>query len=401
MLAIKNNLMADNAARHLGRSYEALAKSTERLSSGLRINSAKDDAAGLAVRELIRADVAVLKQGSRNARDAVSMLQTAEGAMGVIDNILIRMKELAEQAATDSYSNEQRSIINAEYVQLSLEIDRIASSTAFNSIKLLDSTDTYKIHLGTTDTIDIAAQKMDSTTLGVKVSTGTKETWDNKRGVARADDEFLAATDITADTADTFTFHFGADADTVVDIDAFDASGVSLNGLVNAINTQWAADGNSGYVAYAQFDTASQQYRLRLENPTAGAGALTITNTNNPAPLAAAQFTRAVEGTDGTALTLTTTAGATAALAALTLAINNKDAYRAKLGYLMNRLESATSVIDIQAENLLNAESRISDVDVATEMAAMTRNQVLSQAGISMLGQANSMPQMALQLLRG
>ncbi|NLW86718.1 MAG: flagellin [Planctomycetes bacterium] len=401
MLAIKNNLMADNAARHLGRSYEALAKSTERLSSGLRINSAKDDAAGLAVRELIRADVAVLKQGSRNARDAVSMLQTAEGAMGVIDNILIRMKELAEQAATDSYSNEQRSIINAEYVQLSLEIDRIASSTAFNSIKLLDSTDTYKIHLGTTDTIDIAAQKMDSTTLGVKVSTGTKETWDNKRGVARADDEFLAATDITADTADTFTFHFGADADVVVDIGAFDASGVSLNGLVNAINTQWAADGNSGYVAYAQFDTASQQYRLRLENPTAGAGALTITNTNNPAPLAAAQFTRAVEGTDGTALTLTTTAGATAALAALTLAINNKDAYRAKLGYLMNRLESATSVIDIQAENLLNAESRISDVDVATEMAAMTRNQVLSQAGISMLGQANSMPQMALQLLRG
>ena len=96
MLAIKNNLMADNAARHLGRSYDVLATSVERLSSGLRINSAKDDAAGLAVRELIRADVATLQQGSRNAQDAISMLQTSEGAMGVIDELLVRMKELAE-----------------------------------------------------------------------------------------------------------------------------------------------------------------------------------------------------------------------------------------------------------------------------------------------------------------
>ncbi|HRT24417.1 MAG TPA: flagellin, partial [Anaerohalosphaeraceae bacterium] len=95
MLAIKNNLMAESAARHLGRSYDALAKSVERLSSGLRINSAKDDAAGLAVRELMRADIAVIKQGSRNAMDAISMLQTMEGAMGSIDAVLIRMKELA------------------------------------------------------------------------------------------------------------------------------------------------------------------------------------------------------------------------------------------------------------------------------------------------------------------
>ncbi|MHC4326449.1 MAG: flagellin N-terminal helical domain-containing protein, partial [Planctomycetota bacterium] len=110
MLAIKNNIMAENAARHLGASYDALAKSVERLSSGLRINSAKDDAAGLAVRELMRADIAVLQQGARNTQDAISMLQTMEGALAVVDSALIRMKELAEQAATGSYSDAQRII---------------------------------------------------------------------------------------------------------------------------------------------------------------------------------------------------------------------------------------------------------------------------------------------------
>ena len=126
MLAIKNNLMAANAARHLGMSYSALSKSVERLSSGLRINSAKDDAAGLAVRELMRADVAVIKQGSRNAQDGISMLQTMEGALSTIDDILIRMQALAEQASTGSYSSAQRYIMHQEFDELRQEIDRIA-----------------------------------------------------------------------------------------------------------------------------------------------------------------------------------------------------------------------------------------------------------------------------------
>ncbi|GAG45193.1 unnamed protein product, partial [marine sediment metagenome] len=108
MLAIKNNIMAANAARQLGQSYDALAKSVERLSSGLRIISAKDDAAGLAVRELMRAEIGVLEQGARNAQDAISMIQTFEGAMAVQDEILVRMKQLAEQAATESYSTKGR-----------------------------------------------------------------------------------------------------------------------------------------------------------------------------------------------------------------------------------------------------------------------------------------------------
>ncbi|MBE0534107.1 MAG: flagellin [Phycisphaerae bacterium] len=272
MLAIKNNLMADNAARHVSSSYDALARSVERLSSGLRINGAKDDAAGLAVRELMRADIAVIKQGSRNANDGISMLQTMEGAMAAIDDALIRMKELAEQAATGSYSPSQRTIMDAEFQQMLTEITRVAVDTKFNSIHLLDS----------------------------------------------------------ASSSNRSTIHFGLGSS--IDIESVDVRASAL-GIASS----------------------------SLLTPTL----------------------------------------ATAAMDQLTTAITRKDSARASFGYMMNRLESTSKVLDIQAENLMASESRISDIDVATEMAALTRNQVLSQAGVAMLSQANAMPQMALTLLRG
>ena len=276
MLAIKNNLMAENAARHLGRAYDALATSVERLSSGQRINSAKDDAAGLAVRELMRADMAVIRQGSRNAGDAISMLQTFEGALAAVDEALIRMKELAEQAATGSYSAAQRNIMNAEFLEMISEISRIATTTSFNNVTMLDSaTGTNTIHFGENSSITVSSVDVQAASL-------------------------------------------------------FNSAGLLVNGIA---------------------------------------------------------------GADGTR--------AIAALSIVTSAIETKDSARASFGYKMNRIESTASVLNIQAENLLSAESRISDVDVATEMATLTRNQVLAQAGISMLAQANTMPQMALALLRG
>ena len=269
MLAIKNNLMAVNAARYLGQSYDALAKSVERLSSGLRINSARDDAAGMAVRELIRADVAVLQQGSRNAQDGISLLQTMEGAVGTIDQLLVRMKQLAEQASTGSYSSAQRVIMDNEFDQMANEIERIATATDFNGIKMLDNSATKSIHFGdANDKIDIIGSKL------------TK-------------------------------------------------AGLSID-----------------------------------------------------------------------ALNITTVDSAKAALASIDTAISTSTSAAAKFGYNMNRLESTRQVLDIQSENLMASESRISDVDVATEMAAMTRNQVLAQAGTAMLAQANTIPQMALTLLR-
>jgi flagellin len=272
MLAIKNNLMAVNAARHLGQNYDALSRSVERLASGLRINSAKDDAAGLAVRELMRADIAVLNQGARNAQDGISMLQSMEGAMATIDDALVRMQQLAEQAATGSYSSAQRTIMENEFVEMRQEIDRISGATTFNGINMLNNSASVSIHFG-------------------------KLTTDN----------------------------------------------ISITG----------------------------------SNITSASGGLNITG-----------------------LTIADVASAKNALVTLDSAISTKDTTRAKFGYKMNRLEGTISVLNIQAENLQAAESRVSDVDVATEMAEMTRNQVLAQAGISMLAQANAMPQMALTLLR-
>ncbi len=137
-LVINHNMMAMTSARNLNTAYSNLSTSVQRLSTGLRINSAADDAAGLAIREGMRAEIASLNQGIRNAQDGISMIQTAEGAMAVIDEKLIRMKELAEQAATGTYTNEQRLIIHSEFAAMAAEIDRIANATDFNGVKLLN-----------------------------------------------------------------------------------------------------------------------------------------------------------------------------------------------------------------------------------------------------------------------
>jgi flagellin len=271
MLTIKNNIMAVNAARHLGVSYDALAKSVERLSSGLRINSSKDDAAGLAVRELMRADIALLQQCSRNALDGISMLQTMEGAMGTIDESLVRMKQLAEQAATGSYSNDQRKLMDAEFAEMAAEINRIAGATAFNGNTLLNS------------------------------------------------------------AGASITIKFGS--------------------------------ASTDYVAITGCDMTSSDLSL-------------------------------------TSASIATASAAQSALSTLADAITTKDEARAMYGYKMNRLESSISVINNHVENLMAAESRISDVDVSTEMATLTSTQVLAQAGVAMLAQANTVPQMALNLLR-
>ncbi len=162
-LVINNNTVANATARHLNDAYSALSSSTEKMSSGLRINSAADDAAGLAVRELMRSDIATLQQGVRNANDGISMIQTADGALGVVDEKLIRMKELAEQAATGTYTSDQRALIDQEYQAMASEITRIASATDFNGIHLLNGNvsgdNAVTIHFGTGN--DSAEDKYD------------------------------------------------------------------------------------------------------------------------------------------------------------------------------------------------------------------------------------------------
>jgi len=405
MLSIKNNLMAANAARHLGTSYNSLATSVERLSSGLRINSAKDDAAGLAVRELIRGDVAQLNQAARNASDAVSMLQTAEGAMAVIDELLVRMKELAEQASTGSYSAAQIGIMNNEYIQLGAEITRIADSTTFNGTSLLNNTTALSFHLGSASiSFTPADVRAGATGLAVDATADSTSTALHGRYYATTVDSiYVPAADITNGGEEDIQFEFGTDSNVAVNLGDVEGTGITLAALIVRLNDaaiagDWSASDPA--FAKAEYDSDYGAYRLRVTALTAGAG---NDITMNAGVTMLDKFDNVDDfsvtngAADGGSVSLVTDAAG--ALAAVSLAITTKDTYRAKLGYYMNRLEAANSILNIQAENLGAAESRISDVDVATEMANMTRNQVLAQAGISMLAQANSMPQMALKLL--
>jgi flagellin len=295
-LVINHNLMAMNSSRNLSNSYNSLSTSTSRLSSGLRINSAADDAAGLAIRELMRSDISTINQGTRNANDAISLIQTADGALGVIDEKLIRMKELAEQAATGTYTSDQRIIINSEYQAMASEISRIANATDFNGIYLLNG--------------NLSGTDHDGTGL-------------NSTGALR--------------------IHFGT--------------------------------GN---------DSAEDYYDIQIGEATASALGLGM----GAGPTAKGRA-------------ISTQAMAQAALDALNAAIVSKDNIRANLGALQNRLEATVSNLNIQAENLQAAESRVSDVDVASEMTEFTRQQIKTQSAVAMLAQANSLPQMAMQLIQG
>jgi len=441
MLAIKNNLMAATAARQLGINYDALARSVERLSSGLRINSARDDAAGLAVRELMRADIAVLQQGARNAQDGISLLQTMEGAMQTIDDALVRMKQLAQQAVTGTYSDAQRIIMNSEFAEMAEEIERIATATKFNDTTYLDNTDSVIIQVGdSANTIIVDGVDMTQAGLGIETGTGL---WSAMTSI-NADGDGEGAYATTTETALTLD-----DTTLTIDIDFTDADGLdqeqiqvsfafatsptySLEDIRDAINlvsnnptTQYDENGRFlGYSAASIVETAAGTFRLKLSARDSDIDGMTVALSSSATTISG------IFGTDETADTLMeneifqkwdattsdwiddtagiadtgvnilTTDAANTAMTAMTAAIIIKDTARAAFGYKMNRLEYTVAVTDIQSENMMAAESRISDVDVATEMAAMTRSQVLTQAGVAMLAQANLMPQMALQLLR-
>lgn len=271
MISIKTNSASLMAQRHLGGTNKALQSNIARLSSGFRINSAADDAAGLAVSEEMTTDIRSLNQAERNAQDAISLMQTAEAAMGESHGILQRMRELTVQANSAGISDDQRGYLDQEYQALVLELDDIAADTQYNGNALLDGAfnGTFQVGIESTDNIIV--------TLG---------------------QDFTSA------------------------------------GLLGA------AAGNIGTQATAQ-----------------------------------------------------------AEMALVDTGIQNASAARASVGALINRMDVKTENLSVYRENLSNARSRVKDVDVASEMADLTKNQILSQAGTAMLAQANSLPQSALALL--
>jgi len=576
-LVVNHNLMAMNAARNLSTIYGRLSKSTQRLSSGLRVNSAADDAAGLAIRELMRADIQVINQGIRNAADAISMIQTAEGAMNVIDEKLVRMKELAEQAATGTYTTAQREIMDSEYQAMAREIDRIANATEFNGVKLLDGTlhtfhegSGMKIHFGTGNSaaedyyfIDMGDMRATEAT-GLRVgNSDPREYWrttyldaptatsylgESARGATTTSDgvfgiQYSTALDSSNNPVWQMYGYVPVDANrdsvtSLVDkinngaqargyfnfrsmtsaeleaarltingqVIAFSSVGTSLdyngptaistigiNGLndnMTSVALQTAALMNSNYAstgvfgavdgstlwiystefgevgndiqivsnttaiarsaptlrdggtkvltADAWWDEENQQFELQISmdrggdhqqmrlfsltslngagdviDSTATVGYLGTLTTNFsgtgfinnfPGTDEDDEWVEAQNGsgnTDWDGADIRTQSAAQLALGALEDAITRKDIRRAELGAFANRLENTITNLQIQAENLQAAESRISDVDVAIEMTEFTRNNILAQAATAMLAQANSLPQLALQLLNG
>ncbi|WP_457571515.1 flagellin N-terminal helical domain-containing protein [Desulfovulcanus sp.] len=304
-LFVNHNLMAMNASRNLTMAYGKLGVSTRRLSSGLRVGTAADDAAGLAIRELMRSDIAAVNQGIRNANDAISLIQTADGALQTIDEKLIRMKELAEQAATGTYTSDQRLLIDSEYQAMASEITRIANATDFNGIYLLNG--------------------------NLSGAGGDQSTW------------------------------------------TYDGSGLVASGSL--------------HVHFGTANDAAEDYYY-INIGIATASALGVGN--------AKDTSSSVAGAS-----ISTQSLAQVALGAIEDAIVSKDRIRASLGALQNRLQATVTNLQIQAENLQAAESRISDVDVATEMTEFVRQQILTQSAVAMLSQANSLPRMALQLIGG
>ena len=564
-LIVNHNMMAMTANRNLNAVYSRLSNSVSRLSSGLRVNSAADDAAGLAIREQMRADIAVINQGLRNAGDAISMIQTAEGAMSVIDEKLTRMKELAEQAATGTYTTAQRLIMDSEYQAMAKEIDRIANATDFNGVKLLDGSmgyqhngDGLKVHFGTGNDrkedyyfINVGDMRASTRTglqigggenywqttgidgasadtvvggatdgyFGIEISTndldpsrdaGLERSWSmfrymqveegdtiqdladkiNQGRGAQGTLNFsaLGGTTVTGKSFDigefTVTFTTAAEGDntlsgntisvgvgtTVISAAtlAAEVSGAIVDfchdgiGLVSTADgatvhmITWdggasgnlielnvngatiygqstvgvtasgdtlsggAGSGSLGIYAEAFLDQATGQYELRItgygdtavrifevESSTGeildGSGATHATPWNNLGANAWYDSNESsdwkVDDADWGGQSIKTQSEAQMALSAADQAIATKDTARAALGALQNRLENTMTNLTIQAENLQAAESQISDADIASEMTEFTRNNILAQAAVSMLAQANSLPMLALSLL--
>lgn len=530
--SINHNLLAANAARNLNARYDRLTTSTQRLSSGLRINSAADDAAGLTIRELHRADIAALNQGARNANDAISLLQVADGALGIIDEKLIRMKELAEQAATGTYDSTQRMMINSEYVAMASEIDRIANATDFNGLKLLDgslagahdgsglvASGKMKIHFGTANdsaedyyyigiddcsTIGLglrleggqvtpgyykwlkgATIDRDNMSLNFVISGGTAG--HGESGFMKGLDYFALPTGIknvnivsNASATDPYhkthvclfdkngvqytgapimdtkwspiTTHTGRtntestsswwngikpedflklgkengvfDAsltgltkspdhsvlmnanNTSQEIDAFGAK-LSTSTGINEIGARWGGGVNDGPPTDEKYIISELNEEVLFfigghDNPGGGCNTYNLSITADITPDFLKFYDQLPDDAhfvEGRLLTIDTQEKAQEMLITINDAIITKDKIRAHLGALQNRLENTLSNLTVQAENLKASESRISDADVAIEMTNFVRNQILTQAAVSMLSQANSMPEMTMRLI--
>lgn len=464
---INTNIASLNAQRNLNKSQGMLSTSLQRLSSGMRINSAKDDAAGLAISERFTAQIKGLNQAVRNSNDGISLSQTAEGALGEVTNNLQRIRELAVQSSNATNSSSDRVAMQAEVTQLVAEIDRVASQTNFNGVKLLDGTfsaQTFQVGANVGETISIASIA-NATKSGLGIDNAGGKLTGNTTEVANtlqageltintvdvgavAKDAKLIAAAITATgtaisaTATGADFDSGAFALTTagaaasgdvytlvvggIDIagtalttggvtvaemnnaltassDALTAAGITTSGTFGAGVTFTRADGGNVVVA-GSFTTGTATGGVAntgtgygyVNSVTANGADLVIGGSNAADSGLTAGTTSSTDNT----LVVSTVAGSALVIAAVDAALTTVNGSRGTLGAIQNRFESVVTSLQTSSESLSAARSRIQDTDFAAETANLTKAQILQQAGMAMMAQANSLPQNVLSLLQ-
>ena len=389
-MIINHNLNAMNAHRNMSGATTAQGKSMEKLSSGLRINRAGDDAAGLAISEKMRSQIRGLNQASRNAQDGISMIQTAEGALSETQAIGQRMRELAVQSANGTYTDEDRALINQEFEQLKSEIDRIANDTEFNGNKVLNG--------------NLSGKEITEGTLTKGVGTNDmsgKFTIDQGElaKLGEGNFEFKITVDspgananVTIDLIDKSQFNGGKeyvmDSITLDNVDTTQAGSESfkIGGIDIEINPNNLESG------------ATVKFINTAEKTSDGVSLQVGANKDQMIGVSMENMRSRELGLGG--IGVGTAADSQEAIERLDVAIERVSAQRADLGAAQNRLEHTIASTDNTAENLQAAESRIRDVDMAKEMMNLTRLNVLQQASQSMLAEANQAPQQVLSILR-
>lgn len=405
-MRIQHNIMAMNAYRNYNNNTSALSKNLEKLSSGYKINRAGDDAAGLAISEKMRAQITGLKAASKNVKDGVSLVKTAEGALQEVHDMLNRMDSLATQSANGTYDNEvDRLNLQKEVTALKSEIDRIADSANFNGKKLLDGSldgnATTKIagEANTADkkaAVDATIKAQGKVTIGntEKNLTFTLAVGDDPAKVAIAD---TGAVTITLQKGKSYTAAAlqdlikNANVDAVTNADEQKAvktalANVSVSGKgVTAATT----DENLGATTGARTDATGDALTLQIGD--------TADSFNKMKVNVGDMHSKALGIAD---LTIADQDGAAKAIQSIKDAINTVSSTRGDLGAIQNRLEHTQNNLSVMTENIQDAESTIRDTDVADEMMAYTKNNILIQSAQAMLAQANQVPQGVLQLLQ-
>ena len=365
-MRIQHNIMAMNAYRNYSNNTSALSKNLEKLSSGYKINRAGDDAAGLAISEKMRAQITGLDKAQDNAKDGISLVQTAEGALTEVHDMLNRMYELAEQSANGTFEDAtDRNQLQKEVDQLKSEIDRIADSANFNGIKLLDGS----MKEGTTVAIDAGTVTGKVNGQAIAAASGTA----NLSGNFQAGDT-VTINGVTYTWASQAT---GTDGKTFGDYAALQKA-AKENGVTITGNSSAATFSKAGKDLTLQIGDTSEKFnQLEVSINDCHVAALNLTD-----------------------MKISDQDSAAEALNMIKSAINYVSDVRGTLGATQNRLDHTINNLSVMQENIQDAESTIRDTDVADEMMAYTKNNILIQSAQAMLAQANQVPQGVLQLLQ-